>query len=53
MFLIYEQTDTNRIEIYYVPAEDGKTLIRRPENCAYQISGNNVDGFIVTIWSES
>ena len=48
---LYEQNHRARIEIYYVPAEGDNTLIKEPENCAYLISGNNIDGFIVTIWS--
>lgn len=38
------------IEIYYVPANNDTTSINVPENCAYQISGNNTDGFVVTLW---
>ncbi len=39
------------VEIFYVEADDsGKTVITLPDNTVYQISGNNVDGFIVTIW---
>ena len=34
--------------IYYVPAADGETECRIPGGCTYTISGNNVDGFIVT-----
>ena len=50
---LYEQTHGNKIEIYYVPAKGDKTQIKEPENCAYQISGNNMDGFVVTVWSEA
>lgn len=39
----------NGIEIYYVPAAGESMEIRLPENALYQLSGNNVDGFIVTI----
>jgi D-alanyl-D-alanine carboxypeptidase len=36
--------------VYYVPAFDGeKTLIPVPEGADYEISGNNVDGFVVTL----
>ena len=35
--------------IYYVPASEGLTEINLPEDKAYQISGNNKDGFIVTV----
>lgn len=46
---LFEQAHRAGIEIYYVPAKDDKTLIKIPENCVYQISGNNIDGFVVTI----
>jgi len=35
--------------IYYVPAENEITYIPIPESKAYTISGNNIDGFIVTV----
>lgn len=43
-------TDTEIAEVYYVPANDDHTEIPLPENALYQISGNNADGFIVTVW---
>ena len=46
---LFEQAHRAEIEIYYVPAKDDKTLIKIPENCVYQISGNNIDGLVVTI----
>ena len=46
--LLYKGT-----EIYYVPANGKSTEIRLPEKSIYQISGNNVDGFVVTIWRKS
>lgn len=36
-------------EIYYVPV-DGKTVITVPKDCICRISGNNADGFIITVW---
>lgn len=39
-----------KFEVYYVKGMDKATVIEIPEDCLYQISGNNVDGFIVTIW---
>lgn len=42
--------DRSTAEVYYLPAEDGQTEIPLPDGPAYQISGNNVDGFIVTVW---
>ena len=50
---LFEQAHRAGIEIYYVPAKDDKTLIKIPENCVYQISGNNIDGFVVTIWRKT
>ncbi|MBR3629064.1 MAG: D-alanyl-D-alanine carboxypeptidase family protein [Oscillospiraceae bacterium] len=34
--------------VYYVPATAGQTQVPVPLNANYEISGNNVDGFIVT-----
>ncbi len=36
-------------EIYYIPSEGAITKVYYPENKNYSISGNNVDGFIVTV----
>ena len=47
----FVQSRGAEIEVYYVPAEDDKTLITIPDKCTHQISGNNIDGFVVTIWS--
>lgn len=41
--------DNSKYEIYYVKASMEKTSIPVPKNSEYSISGNNVDGFIVTI----
>ena len=39
------------IEIFYVNASDpSQTMVALPEDIPYQISGNNVDGFIITLW---
>lgn len=38
-------------EIYFVPAEEGgETAVNVPDCAAYTLSGNNVDGFIVTVY---
>lgn len=47
--LVYRQEDGAEIEIYFVPA-DGDTPVVIQEDSIHQISGNNVDGFIVTVW---
>ncbi|MBO5227094.1 MAG: D-alanyl-D-alanine carboxypeptidase family protein [Ruminococcus sp.] len=37
-------------EIYYVPAEEsGDTVLYLPKDVTYSVSGNNTDGFIVTL----
>lgn len=42
--------DGNKYEIYYVPAlENGETEIILPSGYEYTISGNNTDGFVVTV----
>ena len=41
------------ILIYYVPAEEGETQCPIPADCTYTVSGNNVDGFIVTAEKEA
>lgn len=42
-------TDDGEYEVYYVPAEVGTTELYVPQDKEYKISGNNVDGFVVTV----
>lgn len=45
-----EDTDGTKYEMYYYPAEIGSpTEVKIPEGHTYDISGNNVDGYIVTV----
>lgn len=37
-------------EVYYIPATGEETEISLPDRSVSQISGNNMDGFIVTVW---
>lgn len=37
-------------EIFYVPMIQEKTVIALKNEALYQVSGNNHDGFIVTVW---
>lgn len=47
------ESGRERAEIFYVTAgEDGRTEVVLPEGVTYQVSGNNVDGFIVTCWRD-
>ncbi len=39
-------------QVFYVPASGEKTPIEIPDGC-YQISGDNVAGFIVTLWGQA
>lgn len=48
--LVFESAGNPPIEIFYVPAASDKTRISLPKSSIYQISGNNTDGFIVTVW---
>lgn len=45
--LMYRNT-----EIFSLPAAAPYTEIQLPEDALYQVSGNNTDGFIVTIWGD-
>lgn len=49
----YKPEHGTGMEIYYVPADSIRTLVFMPETCLYQISGNNTDGFIITVWKNS
>lgn len=40
--------NNNTIYIYYVKANEKETMVPVEDNCTYKISGNNVDGFIIT-----
>lgn len=38
------------IEIYYCECKSTQISITIPKDIPYQVSGNNVDGFIITVW---
>lgn len=48
--LVYKDKCGVSVEIYYVPAVSDKTTLDIPDNQIVQVSGNNIDGFIVTAW---
>lgn len=48
--LICSSFSESAVEIFYVPVSGKETLLTIPKDAVYQISGNNVDGFIVTVW---
>ncbi len=48
--LTLDADDGNKYEIYYVPASEiGETEIILPSGYEYTVSGNNTDGFVVTV----
>jgi N-acetylmuramoyl-L-alanine amidase len=49
---LYVSTPDTEYEIYYVPCNSEKTVIKVPKNEKYVISGNNFDGFIITVERE-
>ena len=42
--------DGRDMEVFYLPANQANTTISLPEDAVYQVSGNNIDGFIITLW---
>lgn len=50
--LEFSDNEGNDYEVYFVASEDGseKTTVPVPTGTRYEISGNNVDGFIVTVY---
>lgn len=47
---VWQKCGMAGIEVFYVPAASDKTAVSLPKRCLYQISGNNADGFVVTVW---
>lgn len=47
---VYQRGAEEGIAVYYVPFIHEGTKIFMPQDAVYQISGNNADGFIVTVW---
>lgn len=50
---IFTAACETEIEIYYVPVNNNETTIKIEENYVNQVSGNNIDGFIVTVWRKN
>lgn len=48
--LVHKFSDSISIEVFYVPSQGEETVIELPKNSVYQVSGNNADGFIITVW---
>lgn len=50
---LYKQGSETEIEIYYVPVDINKIETINLPKAPYEISGNNVDGIIVTVWRKA
>jgi len=51
--LLFENME-HKIEVFYVKAEaEAQNTIFLTEDIPYKVSGNNVDGFIITLWRRS
>ena len=52
--LNFADDDGNNYEVYFVASDDGAdtTSVPVPSGLKYDISGNNVDGFIVTVYKD-
>ncbi len=48
-------TGSYRIEVSYIAAQGGETVLPAfpPDTASHQLSGNNVDGFVLTVWRHS
>lgn len=44
------QHEGGRAQISYLPAAGAKTILTLPQKACYELSGNNMDGFIITLW---
>lgn len=52
--LTFTDDENRSFEVYFVPSDDGseKTTVPVPSGKEYSISGNNIDGFIVTVYED-
>ncbi len=52
--LLFTDDENRNYEVYFVASDDGseKTTVPVPAGKEYSISGNNVDGFIVTVYED-
>ncbi len=50
---LWNDNSGKAVEIFYVSEETGKTgTVKLPEHAIADVSGNNVDGWIVTVWRQ-
>ena len=50
----YAFTDENGVqfEIFYLPEKEAEKGVALPDHTEYRISGNNVDGYVITLWKQ-
>lgn len=46
----FKGADSRQAEIFFLPQKGRSQTLRLPDNIPYKISGNNIDGFIITLW---
>jgi len=44
--------DSKKVEVFYLAASKDVTEFSIGDNAVYAVSGNNVDGFVITIWRD-
>lgn len=47
---LHHNFDSSEIEIFYLAAKEQETSFEIEEDLQYTVSGDNMDGFIITIW---
>jgi D-alanyl-D-alanine dipeptidase/carboxypeptidase len=48
------KSHSRNFEIFYVPIQaDKEAIVEIPDETPYQVSGNNADGVVVTLWEEN
>ena len=49
---LYIKHGKENLEVFYLPIKSGITSIDILEDTIHQVSGNNMDGFIITLWKK-
>ena len=48
--LVWRSDNGTETEVFYVPVSEEQTEVTLPPDEVYQVSGNNEDGCIITVW---
>ena len=51
-YLYFPQNNRIQIEIGFQPSRGSLTTVEVPENCPCLVSGNNDDGYLITVWRQ-